>query len=97
MDDQPYDTKSDVWSLGCVVYELATFAPPFNGKAIGAVVYQILNAEPAPLSPCYSKGFQDMVKTLLTKDPRVSLELLLLYSMADLTPTCLLSLTIDSS
>lgn len=72
MDDQPYDSKSDVWSLGCVLYELATFSPPFNGKAIGAVVHQILNAEPALLPSRFSRPFQELVRKLLTKDPRVS-------------------------
>lgn len=27
--DKPYDAKCDIWSLGCVLYELSTFHPPF--------------------------------------------------------------------
>lgn len=71
MDDQPYGTKSDIWSVGCILHELATFSPPFHGKALGAVVYQILHAEPPALPSCYSRELQDLVKTLLTKDPQV--------------------------
>lgn len=30
--DNPYNTKTDIWSLGCVMFEICNLIPPFNGQ-----------------------------------------------------------------
>lgn len=32
--DRPYDNKSDIWSLGCVLYEMITLMPPFRATSM---------------------------------------------------------------
>jgi len=32
--DRPYDNKSDIWSLGCVLYEMITLLPPFRATSM---------------------------------------------------------------
>jgi NIMA (never in mitosis gene a)-related kinase len=33
-NDKPYDNKSDIWSLGCVLYEMITLLPPFRATSM---------------------------------------------------------------
>ena len=43
LDEQGYDEKSDLWSLGCLLYELCALSPPFNApnqRVLGAKVRQ---------------------------------------------------------
>jgi NIMA (never in mitosis gene a)-related kinase 1/4/5 len=40
--EQPYDLKSDIWSFGCVIYEMCTLVPPFKAEDMNGLFKKIL-------------------------------------------------------
>ena len=67
--EKPYNDKSDVWAIGCILYELCSFNYPFNAKSQGALLLKILNSQPEKIeNNYYSKDLQNMINLLLNKN-----------------------------
>lgn len=65
----PYNAKTDIWSLGCVLYELCTLVPAFSGECIGGIVMKILRSEQPPIPGEYSSDLSNLVDSMLQKNP----------------------------
>src|SRR5512135_680545 len=66
------DARSDIFSLGCVLYEMTTGRRAFEGKSQISVLAAILEKEPEPMSqsqPLTPPALEMVVKTCLAKDP----------------------------
>ena len=67
-EDKPYNDKSDVWALGCILYELCTYQHPFTAKSQGGLILKILNDNPKPIYSYYSKDLSDLINLIFVKD-----------------------------
>ena len=77
-----YDFKTDIWSIGVLLYEMCALRPPFNGQNLHQLAMQIVSGSYTPLDTNrYSPELHKLVGNLLTVDSeaRPSINELLKY------------------
>jgi len=63
--DQPYDHKSDIWSLGCVLYEMCALVPPFRADDMNGLFKKVLKGQYPAIPSHYSMDMRIVIKTML--------------------------------
>ncbi|PNY22998.1 G2-specific protein kinase nim-1 [Tolypocladium capitatum] len=66
---EKYTLKSDIWSLGCIIYELCSREPPFNAKTHFQLVQKIKEGKFAPLPDIYSPELGQVIRDCLKVNP----------------------------
>uniref|UniRef100_A0A7S3YXB3 non-specific serine/threonine protein kinase n=1 Tax=Lotharella globosa TaxID=91324 RepID=A0A7S3YXB3_9EUKA len=68
--NKKYNFKSDVWALGCVLYEMATLKHAFDANSINGLAMKIIRGKYPKLSSTYSRSLHSLVASMLTIEPR---------------------------
>ncbi|XP_028857573.1 serine/threonine-protein kinase Nek3 isoform X2 [Denticeps clupeoides] len=69
-DNKPYNNKSDVWSLGCVLYELCTLRHPFQARSWKSLILKVCRGSYDPLPQNLPYELHHLVKNMLKTNPR---------------------------
>eukprot|EP00656_Telonema_subtile_P054284 TRINITY_DN8078_c0_g1_i3.p2 TRINITY_DN8078_c0_g1~~TRINITY_DN8078_c0_g1_i3.p2 ORF type:complete len:204 (-),score=32.29 TRINITY_DN8078_c0_g1_i3:31-642(-) len=68
-ENQPYGKASDVWSLGCILYELCVLKHAFDATNICGLIFKILNGSYPPIPDRYSPELRNLVARMLSRKP----------------------------
>ena len=68
-DNKPYDSKSDIWGLGCVTYEMITLHPPFRAQNMEGLYNKIIKGQYPKISDKYSSDLAQVIDLLLKVRP----------------------------
>ena len=70
INSKPYDSKSDIWALGVLLYEMMTFRMPFNATSFASLSLKIIKGFYQTPPSSYSNDLIDLVKKCLNMDPK---------------------------
>ncbi|XP_045331061.1 serine/threonine-protein kinase Nek3 isoform X1 [Leopardus geoffroyi] len=68
-ENMPYNNKSDIWSLGCILYELCTLKHPFQANSWKSLILKICQGSLRPLPSQYSCELQHLIKQMFKRNP----------------------------
>lgn len=66
---EPYNSKTDIWSLGCILYELCALKKPYKASNINQLIVAIFNGSYEPLTKRYTENLRELVSDMLQQDP----------------------------
>lgn len=69
ISEQNYNEKSDIWSLGCIIYELCSLRPPFTANSYVSLAAAINQGDFARIPSVYSDELNKVIRKMITKDP----------------------------
>ena len=69
--DKPYDSKSDVWSLGCVLYEMTTLKPPFHAKDMEGLYKKVTRGYYQRIPTHFSQDLSNVIRGFLQVSPSI--------------------------
>jgi len=67
--NKPYNSKCDMWSLGCLLYELCTFRPPFEAESMEGLARKVMKGRYEPIPNFYSQALRTTLSKLLVVEP----------------------------
>uniref|UniRef100_A0A3B1IU06 Serine/threonine-protein kinase Nek4 n=1 Tax=Astyanax mexicanus TaxID=7994 RepID=A0A3B1IU06_ASTMX len=67
--NKPYNYKSDVWALGCCVYEMSTLKHAFNAKDMNSLAFRIIEGKLPQMPSKYDPQLGELIKRMLCKKP----------------------------
>ncbi|KAM5264316.1 serine/threonine-protein kinase Nek1 [Ctenodactylus gundi] len=69
-ENKPYNNKSDIWALGCVLYEMCTLKHAFEAGNMKNLVLKIISGSFPPVSLHYSYDLRTLLSQLFKRNPR---------------------------